>query len=77
MVVVFDYHLLLSLAYPLYGVSVALLLGVLLFGRSISGSQRWITIASFSFQPSELIKIALILALAKYFSQNEKPVPTP
>ena len=73
-VVVFDYHLLLSLAYPLYGVSVALLLGVLLFGRSISGSQRWITIASFSFQPSELIKIALILALAKYFSQNEKPV---
>ncbi|RPH89922.1 MAG: hypothetical protein EHM75_01490, partial [Desulfobacteraceae bacterium] len=51
-VVVFDYHLLLSLALPLYGVSVVLLLGVLLFGRSISGSQRWITIASFSFQPS-------------------------
>jgi rod shape determining protein RodA len=73
-VVVFDYHLLLSLAYPFYGVSMALLIGVLLFGRSISGSQRWITLASFSFQPSELVKIALILALAKYFSQNEKPV---
>lgn len=71
-VVVFDYHLLLSLAYPLYGFSVTLLLGVLLFGRTISGSQRWITVASFSFQPSELMKIALILTLAKYFFLNER-----
>ena len=53
----------------------ALLIGVLLFGRSISGSQRWITLASFSFQPSELVKISLVLALAKYFFENEKSVP--
>jgi rod shape determining protein RodA len=71
-VVLFDYHLLLSLAYPLYGVSLALLLGVLLFGRAISGSQRWITFASFSFQPSELVKIAMILTLAKFFFLNER-----
>jgi rod shape determining protein RodA len=71
-VVVFDYHLLLSLAYPFFGVSMALLIGVLLFGRSISGSQRWITLASFSIQPSELVKISLVLALAKYFFENEK-----
>jgi rod shape determining protein RodA len=74
-VVVFDYHLLLSLAYPFFGASMALLIGVLLFGRSISGSQRWITLASFSIQPSELVKISLVLALAKYFFENERAVP--
>lgn len=70
-VLFFDYHLLLSIAYPLYWVSILLLIGVLLFGRAISGSQRWLTLASFSFQPSELVKVSLILALAKYFFQNE------
>lgn len=67
----FDYHLLLSVAYPLYWISILLLIGVLIFGRSISGSQRWLTVASFSFQPSELVKISLILALAKFFFNNE------
>jgi rod shape determining protein RodA len=67
----FDYHLLLPVAYPLYWISILLLLGVLLFGRTISGSQRWLAVGSFSFQPSELVKISLILALAKYFFQNE------
>jgi rod shape determining protein RodA len=70
-VLFFDYHLLLSLAYPLYWVSVGLLIGVLLLGRAISGSQRWLALGFFSFQPSELVKIALILALAKYFFNNE------
>jgi rod shape determining protein RodA len=70
-VLFFDYHLLLPVAYPLYWISIFLLIGVLVFGRAISGSQRWLTVASFSFQPSELVKISLILALAKYFFQNE------
>ncbi|MFH0788338.1 MAG: rod shape-determining protein RodA [Pseudomonadota bacterium] len=67
----FDYHLLLPVAYPLYWISLILLIAVLLFGRPISGSQRWLTLASFSFQPSELVKISLILALAKYFFEND------
>lgn len=67
----FDYHLLLPAAYPLYWISIVLLICVLLFGRKISGSQRWLTIGFFSFQPSELVKISLILALAKYFVNNE------
>jgi rod shape determining protein RodA len=70
-VLFFDYHFLLSLAYPLYWISMVLLTGVFLFGRTISGSQRWLTLGFFSFQPSELVKIALILALAKYFVNNE------
>ena len=73
LVLVFDYHLLLSIAYPMYGLSLVLLLAVLLFGRSISGSQRWLTLASFAFQPSELVKISLVLALAKYFFSNDLP----
>jgi rod shape determining protein RodA len=70
-VLFFDYHLLLPLAYPMYWISIALLIGVFLLGRVISGSQRWLTLGFFSFQPSELVKIALILALAKYFYNNE------
>jgi rod shape determining protein RodA len=67
----FDYHLLLPIAYPMYYGSIVLLLGVLLFGRMISGSQRWLALGSFSFQPSELVKISLILALSRYFFNNE------
>jgi len=68
----FDYHLLLSLAYPLLGFSVFLLLTVLFVGKTVSGSQRWLPLGLFSFQPSELAKIALVLALAKYFYTHEK-----
>lgn len=70
-VLFFDYHLLLSSAYTLYWISISLLTGVLLFGRTISGSQRWLSLGFLSFQPSELAKIALILALAKFFFNNE------
>ena len=67
----FDYHLLIPMAYPLYWLSIAFLILVLLFGRKISGSHRWLTLGFLSFQPSELAKIALVLALAKYFFNNE------
>lgn len=67
----FDYHLLLSLAYPLFWISICLLIGVFFLGRTVSGSQRWLPLGLFSFQPSELAKISLILALAKFFHNNE------
>ena len=72
-VVVFDYHFLLSLAYPLYGVSVVLLLGCWSSVGPFPGLNAGSTLASFSFQPSELVKISLVLALAKYFFRNENP----
>ncbi len=46
-VLFFDYHLLLHLAYPLYWVSIISLIGVFLFGRTISGSQRWVALGFF------------------------------
>ncbi len=52
-------------AWPLYGVSIALLLSVLLFGESVNGARRWINIAGLQFQPSEIAKFTLILLFAR------------
>lgn len=52
-------------AWPLYGISIALLLGVLLFGQSVNGAKRWINIAGIQFQPSEIAKFTLILLFAR------------
>jgi len=59
-------------AYLVYGFSLGLLVIVLLFGRSIAGARRWIELGPLQFQPSELMKITLILALAKYFHSNPR-----
>jgi len=67
-----DYRIISALAYPIYGAVVLALGMVLLFGEKISGAQRWIKFGPFSFQPSELAKIVLILALAKYFADKKK-----
>ena len=53
------------LAWPLYWVSIALLLCVLLFGQSVNGAQRWINIAGLQFQPSEVAKFTMILLFAR------------
>lgn len=55
----------LKAAWPLYGVSIALLLGVLFFGQSVNGAKRWISIAGIQFQPSEIAKFTLILLFAR------------
>ena len=66
----FDYHLLERLAYPLYSISLGLLVLVLVVGRVYSGSQRWLNFGGVVFQPSEFAKIALIIILAKYFTSH-------
>lgn len=54
-------------AYPLYALALALLLVVEVCGLIGMGAQRWIDLYAFQIQPSEIMKIALILALARYF----------
>lgn len=66
-----DYRLLETYAYPLYAVSLLLLAYVLFFGRTISGSQRWIALGGLALQPSELAKVALVAVLAKFFLGGE------
>lgn len=52
-------------AWPVYGLSIALLLAVLAFGSSVNGAKRWISIAGLQFQPSEIGKFAVILVFAR------------
>jgi len=58
-------HFWLRMAWPLYGVSILLLLMVLLFGQSVNGARRWINIAGLQFQPSEIAKFTMILMFAR------------
>jgi cell division protein FtsW len=55
----------LKIAWPLYGVSILLLLAVLLFGQSVNGARRWINIAGLQFQPSEIAKFTMIVLFAR------------
>ena len=57
------------LAWPLYGVSIVLLLLVLVAGQSVNGARRWISIAGIQFQPSELAKFTMILCFARLTKQ--------
>ena len=52
-------------AWPLYGISILLLLSVLLFGESVNGARRWINIAGIQFQPSEIAKFTMIVLFAR------------
>jgi len=67
-----DYRIFEQLAYPILALTLLFLLVVLVAGKVIHGSQRWIGLGFFNFQPSEMAKIALVLALAKYFSDEPR-----
>lgn len=54
-------------AYPAYGIVVVMLLGVEILGKVGGGSQRWLELGIIRLQPSELMKIAIVLALARFF----------
>jgi hypothetical protein len=68
----FNYKLLDRWAQPIYFACIALLIVVLYSGKYVGGSRRWLIIGPVSFQPSELVKIAVILALARYYSKDAK-----
>jgi rod shape determining protein RodA len=72
MVAAIDYRHYERLGYALYGVGVVLLLLVFILGREIRGSSRWIYIGSYSFQPSEFMKLFLVIALAKYLHDDPR-----
>ena len=62
----FDIRVWMGLAYPAYAVSLLLLIAVEIAGTVGMGAQRWIELGPVQVQPSELMKIALVLALARY-----------
>ncbi len=56
-----------SLAYSFYGLSLAMLVYVLFFGIVAQGSQRWINLYFINIQPSELMKVAIIICFARFY----------
>lgn len=72
-----DYRLLKKWAWPIFIFAIILLLLVLVpgIGSRINGARRWFSLGGFSFQPSELGKIALIIMLAGYGARNARHMP--
>ncbi|MGQ9922093.1 MAG: rod shape-determining protein RodA [Desulfobacca sp.] len=68
----FDYRRLANLAYPIYWFSILLLVAVMLVGKVVAGSKRWLVLGPITFQPSELAKVGVILALATHFFRREQ-----
>src|SRR3990172_747128 len=66
-----DYRIITRHAYLIYFLNLALLILVFFVGYATRGSQRWIVLYGFSFQPSELMKITVVLAFAKYFDDHK------
>ncbi len=66
MIAMIDIRTWFALAYPIYAVSLSLLVAVEFIGRTGKGAERWIDIGPLQLQPSELMKIALILALSRF-----------
>ena len=67
-----DYRIFERQAYVYYGIGVVLLFAVLLFGREINGARRWLEIGAFSLQPSELMKIFLVMSLGRYVNRQPR-----
>jgi rod shape determining protein RodA len=63
-----DYRVFERMAYAIFFVGLVVLMSVLVGGKVVNGSRRWLGVGPLGGQPSELMKIALILALAKLFS---------
>ncbi len=57
--------------YLFYTIVLMLLIWASLYGITVSGSQRWINLYFINFQPSELMKIAIIVCLAKYYNRMQ------
>jgi rod shape determining protein RodA len=64
-----DYHLILDQAPILYMVGIASLIAVLLVGHTRFGAKRWIPVLGEFFQVSELVKLIIIIVLARFFAE--------
>jgi rod shape determining protein RodA len=64
------YSFLSRLAYLIYLGNMGLLIAVLAFGKASLGAKRWISFGGFSLQPSELMKVSMVIFLAKYFENK-------
>jgi len=71
-----DYRRILYFAYFAYGLNLLALVFLLLFGGERYGARRWISMGPFSLQPSEFVKITMILALAAFLGERREKIGT-
>lgn len=71
-----DFSWVLNFSWVIYFLNILLLLAVRLFGNDANGATRWISIGGFTFQPTELAKIVIILFFARFFMEHEEDLNT-
>lgn len=74
-VLLVDYRTILRYAYVIFAVCIGLLVAVEVAGRIGMGAQRWLVLGGMRVQPSELVKVALILMMARYYGTLKKKPP--
>ena len=70
-----DYRVIIQYAYIIYGFAIALLVLVFIVGSSSHGAQRWLGGGFFAVQPSELMKVVIVITLARYFDNHKSNEP--
>src|SRR5665213_114839 len=65
-----DYKIFIRLAYIAYGLNLAALIAVQIVGKSSLGATRWLDLGFFRYQPSETMKLVMVMVLAKIFSNR-------
>jgi rod shape determining protein RodA len=70
-ILMLHYSLFSRLAYFIYFSNLLLLAAVLVLGKSTLGAKRWIGVGAFRLQPSEFMKLSMVLCLAKYFESDQ------
>ncbi|MDP4709478.1 MAG: rod shape-determining protein RodA [Rickettsiaceae bacterium] len=72
LIAMLDLRLIYNISYAFYLLTFILLIIVEFTGKSAMGATRWIDLGIFTIQPSELVKISIVLMLAKYFNESSK-----
>jgi rod shape determining protein RodA len=72
LVTLIDYRNFERLAYIAYGIGIFSLILVFILASDVRGASRWIRLGSFAFQPSEFMKLGVILAVARFLSEDPK-----
>ena len=71
LVLLIDYQHLKKLIWPAYGLGILCLVAVFFVGIKINGATRWLDLGFFRFQPSEAVKIVVVIALAAWFAKRD------
>lgn len=68
-----DYRLIQRATVPLYFLNIGALLALKVFGHTAKGAESWFVIGPFRVQPAEFMKLTMVLMLAKYFHDDDRP----